>query len=186
LALSDVHALSRLDHGVSGVVLLAIDAAARRHATRAREQGRIVRRYVAIATAAPAEKRGLWQTPVDDRPASTRYVCLEIASGAALLAFEPATGRMHQLRVHASGAGAPLLGDHRYGGPRQSVLPDGSVIEFRRIAMHAAMLVLPDLAGVSWRIAAPVADDMIALWQQLGGSGEDWAGALRADLFSAT
>src|SRR6185503_6812431 len=56
--LSEVHALSRLDYGVSGVVLLATSAAGRRHATLAREQGRIARRYVGIAASAPAEQRG--------------------------------------------------------------------------------------------------------------------------------
>jgi 23S rRNA-/tRNA-specific pseudouridylate synthase len=183
LALSDVHALSRLDLGVSGVVLLAIDAAARRHALREREQGRIVRRYVAIAAAAPAEVRGEWQTPVDDRPASTRYACVATAPGGALLAFQPETGRMHQLRVHASRAGAPLLGDHAYGGPRRSVLADGAVIELGRIALHAAAVSLPDPAGDVWRVSAPVPDDLLALWQRLGGSAAAWERALGEDLF---
>jgi 23S rRNA-/tRNA-specific pseudouridylate synthase len=179
---ADVHALSRLDYGVSGVVLLATTAAGRRHATLAREQGHIVRRYVGIAASAPAEQRGIWQRPVDERPASTRYACMESAPGRALLAFEPGTGRMHQLRVHAAGAGAPLLGDHTYGGPRRSVLADGSVIEFARVALHAARVTLPDLAHDTWRVSAPVADDMLALWQQLGGSDEAWERALSEEL----
>jgi 23S rRNA pseudouridine1911/1915/1917 synthase len=179
---ADVHALSRLDYGVSGVVLLATTAAGRRHATLAREQARIARRYVGIAAASPAEQRGIWQTPVDERPASTRYACIEAAPGAALLAFEPKTGRMHQLRVHAARAGAPLLGDHNYGGPRRSVLADGSVLEFSRVALHAAEVSLPDLAGAAWHVSAPIAEDLLALWQQLGGTDEAWERALAAEL----
>ena len=180
--MSEVHALSRLDHGVSGVVLLAASSAARRHATLVREQGLIARRYVGIAATPPAESRGLWETAVDDRPASTRYACVEAAPGGALLAFAPVTGRMHQLRVHAAGAGAPLLGDHTYGGPRRCVLPDGSVIELGRIALHAASVSLPDLAGEEWHVTAPQPQDLIALWQRLGGSSEAWARALTEEL----
>jgi 23S rRNA-/tRNA-specific pseudouridylate synthase len=185
LALSEVHALSRLDHGVSGVVLLAIDAAARRHATLAREQGKILRRYVAIAQGAPAEPRGIWKTPVGDRGASTRFACVESASGCTLLALEPITGRMHQLRVHASRAGAPLLGDNRYGGPRRRVLTDGSVIELGQIALHAATVSMPDPSGHAWRVEALVADDLLLLWEQIGGTRDAWTEALNDELFGA-
>jgi 23S rRNA pseudouridine1911/1915/1917 synthase len=52
--------------------------------------------------------------------------------GAALLEFEPLTGRPHQLRVAAASLHAPLVGDLKYGAPRP--LPDASV------ALHALRL----------------------------------------------
>ena len=48
------------------------------------------------------------------------------------------TGRTHQIRVHASHAGAPLLGDRDYGGPTRLTLPGGRVLAPTRIALHAA------------------------------------------------
>jgi 23S rRNA pseudouridine1911/1915/1917 synthase len=180
---AEVHACSRLDHGVSGVVLVATNAAARRHAAQEREQGRILRRYVAIAAAAPPETRGVWQTPVEGREASTEFTCVELsASGTALLALEPRSGRKHQLRVHAARAGAPLLGDEKYGGPRRHTSPNGSVHEIRRVALHAAALTLRDFEGARWRIQAPVAEELLRLWEHVGGSAEAWVLALREDL----
>ncbi len=179
-----VHACSRLDHGVSGVVLVAATAAARHHAALERAEGRIQRRYVAVAAAAPSITRGTWQTPVDDRAAITRFACIEtLASGPALLAFEPATGRKHQLRIHASRAGSPLLGDEAYGGPRKRVLASGSVLEIRRVLLHAAALTLRDRRGERWRIQAPVAPQLRDTWDELGGRAEAWLEALRENLF---
>jgi 23S rRNA-/tRNA-specific pseudouridylate synthase len=163
---------------------VAATAAAREHAARERSQGGIRRRYVAIAAAAPSSTRGSWQTPVGDRAALTRFACIEtLGSGPALLALEPDTGRKHQLRIHASRAGSPLLGDDTYGGPRKRVLVSGSVLEFRRVLLHAASLTLRDSRGERWRIEAPVAGELLNAWEKLGGSAEPWLEALRENLF---
>ena len=83
--------------------------------------------------------------PVD---AATRYrVCALAPGGAALLAVSPVTGRTHQIRVHASHAGAPLVGDRDYGGPSRVTLSTGRVLEPRRVALHAARVVVPAASG---------------------------------------
>ena len=73
----------------------------------------------------------------------------------ALLAVEPQTGRTHQIRVHASHAGAPLLGDRDYGGAARVTLAGGRTVALARIALHAARVSVPDAHGQPLVAAAP-------------------------------
>jgi 23S rRNA pseudouridine1911/1915/1917 synthase len=50
------------------------------------------------------------------RQAQTRFEVLERFERATLLEAAPRTGRTHQIRVHLSAVGHPILGDRRYGG----------------------------------------------------------------------
>ncbi len=184
-----IHALSRLDVGVSGVVLLALDEVAQKLVITLREQGRLRRRYVAIAAGRPSPASGAWAGAIgrargarravggsDARAAETRYVVVATRSDQSLLALEPITGRTHQLRVHAANAGAPLLGDRTYGGPRRLTQPDGSVRALDRIALHAAWVELPLDGGV--RLEAELPPALSELWTALGGAPADLEHAL--------
>lgn len=167
---SAVHALSRLDVGVSGVVLLGTSADARRRLATLRDAGRVRRRYVAIAARAPEPERGSWSEPIRKRAkpplreigaggetALTHYLVVGRTLGPtplALLAFEPETGRTHQLRVHASAHGAPLVGDPSYGGPSRLTSHDGSVVRFERVLLHAAWLEIAGQPRVSSALPA--------------------------------
>jgi 23S rRNA-/tRNA-specific pseudouridylate synthase len=197
-----LHAVSRLDVGVTGVVLLAYTAAALRQVESARRRGALRRRYVGIAERAPRPPQGSWDKPIDSSgrgrmrvagggrdglSAETRYAVVgEGAAGLrsvgrharplepALLAFEPRTGRTHQIRVHAAHAGAALLGDRLYGGVQSLALPDGSVLEVGRIALHAAWVELTGPGERTWRVGAPAPQELLELWRVLGGAGELW------------
>ncbi len=223
-----LHPTSRLDRGVSGVVIFAENAAARARLREARSAGWYIRRYVAIASSeplrgvgsqaslnAPAVDNGLWNArigrardpkkrevngrdatdaftryrvvgvaadrdgglrPPNPREASPRIAALRSAildplSHPVLLAVEPVTGRTHQIRLHASHAGAPLLGDRDYGGPRTLVLASGKVLTFGRIALHCAWVKVPG----SLDVRAPVPDELRGFWRALGGEDEAWA-----------
>lgn len=165
LGVPQVHAASRLDVGVSGVVLLAADAAARRRLSAAKQRGAVERRYLGITTRPPAPPEGTWTAPVAGRKAETRYRVLATAKGAALVAFQPVTGRLHQIRVHAAAAGCPLLGDRAHGGPPRVVAANGSVHALRRIALHAVWVGLDD----GFRVHAPFPPDLVELWRTVGG-----------------
>ncbi len=77
LGVDRVHALSRLDVGVSGVALLAVSAEARERVQRLRERGGVRRRYLAIAASAPTPLDGTWgarlKGPRGAQAAETRY-----------------------------------------------------------------------------------------------------------------
>lgn len=196
-AARDLHALSRLDVGVSGVVLLARQRSAGGveppHASR--------RRYVAIAQAAPAQPCGTWTSPIERggrgaRLAETRYAVLRalpdrgfLATGPprsplapALLGLAPVTGRSHQLRIHAARAGAPLLGDRAHGGSPRLLAPDGAVIELGRIALHALAVEVTPASGAPFRARAPVSPELVLLWKRLGGDDPDFEPAERENL----
>ncbi len=83
------------------------------------------------------------------RPALTRYRSLhQYAGGAAsLVECRLATGRTHQIRVHLSERGHPVIGDPLYGGgatkTRLAALPNESqakLARFARQALHAYIL----------------------------------------------
>jgi 23S rRNA-/tRNA-specific pseudouridylate synthase len=186
---SRIHPTSRLDRDVSGVVVFAMTDAAAHRLAEARARAAYERRYVAIASREPVSTRGTWSADIgrardprlravggrDAVAAQTRYaVCGRAPGGAALLCVEPATGRTHQIRVHASNAGAPLIGDAAYGGPSRLTLPGGRVIEPGRIALHAARVVVPDDGGRPVVGASPVPAALIDLWSVLGGAPAAW------------
>jgi 23S rRNA-/tRNA-specific pseudouridylate synthase len=181
-----VHAASRLDVGVSGVMVCTLGRAASRRLEALRREGAVVRSYLGIASRAPVPEAGAWELPLgarrshagrarastqgrDVRPARTRYRVLRRLDVGALVAFEPVTGRMHQIRAHAALTGAPLFGDARYGGLRRSVDARGAVVALGRIALHAWRVALPELEAT-----APVPEELRALWRRLGGSDADW------------
>jgi 23S rRNA-/tRNA-specific pseudouridylate synthase len=163
---SSLHPIGRLDVGVSGIVVVARDDSARKRAFDERATGVFNRRYLGIA-AGRADQSGVWRAPVDERPAETSWrLQARAAAGASLLALEPITGRMHQIRAHAAAAGLPLYGDRRYGGPSRVVAVDGSVHALGRIALHATRVEIG-----SWAIEAPLPDELVDLWRRLGGGG---------------
>jgi 23S rRNA pseudouridine1911/1915/1917 synthase len=190
---SALHPTSRLDRDVSGVVVIARSAAAATRLAEARTRGAYSRRYVAIAARAPDPSAGSWEAAIgraadprrravggrDPVPAVTRYaVCARAHREEALLSVSPVTGRTHQIRVHASHAGAPLVGDRVYGGPARVTLPTGRVLEPRRVALHAAVVVVPGADGASLTASSPVPDALRDLWTAMGGNPADWEAAI--------
>jgi len=70
-------------------------------------------------------------------PAATRIRPLRAGSARTLLLAQPLTGRTHQLRVHLSWLGHPILGDHLYGRP------DDPAQQAPRLQLHCHRLVVP-------------------------------------------
>jgi len=125
-------------------------------------------RYAVVATAAAAAPRDAsGPAPATPAPAPP-------GPAAALLAAGPVTGRTHQIRVHAAHAGCPLVGDRDYGGPARVTLPTGRVLEPRRIALHAARVVVPGADGRARTLVSPVPDALRDLWTALGGEPGAW------------
>jgi 23S rRNA pseudouridine1911/1915/1917 synthase len=194
IAASRLHPSSRLDVGVSGLVIFASTPDARAWLASARRTGSYARHYVGIAAAPVDPARGAWTWPIgrapdrhhravggaDARAAQTRYSLAATArSGACMLAISPKTGRTHQIRVHAAHAGCPLVGDTAYGGPARITASDGAVVRVARIALHAAWVEVPSPHGGTWGVEAPVADDLADIWKALGGDPSGWAAAMQ-------
>jgi len=88
-------------------------------------------------------------------PALTKWRILQRGEGLALAEARPVTGRMHQIRVHFSAMGCPIMGDPVYGNGTESA---------PRLMLHAASLSLTAPQGHTLSLSAPVAEDMLK-WQ---------------------
>ncbi len=192
VASATLHPTSRLDRGVSGVVVLARTKEARERLSAARDQGSYCRRYVAIASRVPPMDTPDWSFPIgraadpklrkvmgsDATAAVTRVRVVARAGEWALLALEPVTGRTHQLRVHAAHVGAPLLGDPAYGGPSRATLASGGVLAFERVALHAARIRLLGKDGRVIEIVSPIPSVLRGWWRSAGGVDAAWEDAM--------
>ena len=129
-----------------------------RHRARVRRPGRRFAARLGTFDADLVRTRELRRTVArageEGRRAVTRFEVLERLRGAALVSVRPETGRTHQIRVHFSAAGYPILGDKVYRGSRGEI-PESAP----RQMLHARRLgfVLPESARVS--VEAPIPDD---------------------------
>jgi tRNA pseudouridine32 synthase/23S rRNA pseudouridine746 synthase len=137
----------RLDRDTSGCLLLARNERAHRRFQQAFENGEVSKNYLAVldgtvgdegvielALSKISSKDAGWRMiPArKGKPATTRWTRLAEHDGQSLVRFEPATGRTHQLRVHAaSGLNASIVGDPIYGRAGDHML------------LHAAHLSVP-------------------------------------------
>lgn len=97
-----------------------------------------------------------------------------LAEGAAsLVRCRLETGRTHQIRVHMTYAGHPLVGDQTYGARRRLPARAPGAAEanaFPRQALHAATLgFVHPVTGAALSFASPLPADMAALLEALGG-----------------
>jgi 23S rRNA-/tRNA-specific pseudouridylate synthase len=187
----NVHVATRLDVGVSGLVLVATTEESRRRLSDALEHGHMHRHYVAIALGSVPDT-GRWEGAVEERgpregrAATTDFECLaRIATTAmfsacppktpvSLVAFHPRTGRRHQLRIHAARQNHPLLGDRRYGGPKQIALENSRILPLSRIYLHAFATDVPLPAGSTWSVRCPIDREVERCWESLGGDHADF------------
>lgn len=185
-----VHPTSRLDIGVTGVVVFARTDRAVSGILAARARKRYLRRYLAIASGAFEASEGRWEWPIAIDPkdkthrvaleagekgerlqeAASRFEVVATDARATRVWLFPETGRTHQLRVHAARAGHPLVGDVDYGGPKRVVLANGSVITAKRPMLHCESVELAHPAtGEPMRFAAPVPEDIETVWSGIHG-----------------
>ena len=162
----------RLDKDTSGLLVVAKTDRAHQSLTKQfadhGRTGALRRGYLAICWGAPTMPSGTVDQPIgrhttarekmavraQGRTARTHWRRLEAFAGrdgkpvASSLALELETGRTHQIRVHMSHIGHPLLGDATYGAgfkTKASQLSDAARTELARIgrqALHAYRLVL--------------------------------------------
>ncbi len=165
--------LTRLDKDTSGVVLVALTAGVHAGVQRDAAAGRLTKHYLALVAGVPKPRSGRITLPLARDPADRRRV-IPLASGAAsetryevvsptgrirpatsLVRCELVTGRTHQIRVHLSAQGWPIVGDRVYGTPHAQIA---------RQALHAWRIALPHpVTREPLVIEAPLPDDIAAL-----------------------
>ena len=132
----------RLDQETSGVLIVAKDDHALRELQRQFKARTVSKTYVALLIGRLTEAEGLIDAPIGrhprqrkkmavvagGKPSRTRWAVMERLRDAqrrpyTLLAVELLTGRTHQIRVHFSWFGYPLVGDATYGRRDPLVAP---------------------------------------------------------------
>jgi len=194
-----MHPTSRLDAEVSGVLVFARTDRAIEHALAARRAHAYRRLYVAVSARTPPEAEGRWDFPIgvdpkdarrrvvdtrspDAKPSATNFRIVAHTDQGAFLALAPETGRTHQLRVHASHANAPFVGDIHYGGPKRIVAPNGRITTVSRVMLHCARVALPALGSVGLTFVSALPDDFA---RAVAAIGVDPADALESALSRA-
>ncbi len=173
----------RIDKDTSGLIVVALAPEATDGLIPQFASHSIEREYVAVVAGSPPDS-GTFRTLHGRHPtnrlkfsgnvrngkeAVTHYCVLErFGSIASLVSARLETGRTHQIRVHFSEAGYPLIGDGLYktGGLRKEVSELWNLIQ--RQALHARVLgFVHPVSGENLRFEAPLPDDMVTLLDSL-------------------
>lgn len=176
----------RLDRETSGVMLVAKNADAYRDLAIQFEKRTVKKIYHAVVSASVAlenlvvdlplftdSKRRVQISKKSGKPSLTIFNTIKQYKHFSLLACEPQTGRLHQIRVHAASQNLPLVCDELYGGK----VPELSLIKRKvkygadetnkpmmsRVALHAFSIsfISPDKGPVA--ISAPYPKDFNVL-----------------------
>jgi 23S rRNA pseudouridine955/2504/2580 synthase len=152
----------RLDKDTSGLLLIARNGQAAKRLSESFRDRETEKLYWAVVVGVPPRTEGAIDLPLAKRPgardretmqvdheegqkALTHFRIMDRAGNrAALLALWPRTGRTHQLRVHCTEIGCPILGDRKYGG-EEALL--STIADARRLHLHARRLTLPHPSG---------------------------------------
>lgn len=178
----------RLDRDTSGLLVVAKSAPAYAGLVEALRERRVARRYLALVAGLPARPRGRIEGPIgrdpgdrlrfavvtDGKPAVTRYELLadgdapEMEPGrgtVALLACRLLTGRTHQIRVHLTELGHPIVGDPVYG-PRRSL---ARALGLERPFLHAAALgFVHPVTGGDIAVQEPLPEALVTALEVVG------------------
>lgn len=170
-----VRPVHRIDRDTSGLLAVAKTAFAHQHLDRQLRERDLHREYLAFVDGEIAEKSGTIDAPIGKnkqnpslravRPnagefALTRYEVVETYEHASLVRLELETGRTHQIRVHMTHVGHPLIGDRQYGQVGTRLL--------KRQALHASRLSCTHpTTGERMTFEAPLPDDLLALQVKL-------------------
>ena len=137
----------RLDKDTSGLILIAKDGVTRAALQRQFKRRQVAKTYLALVEGQMQPREGVVEAPVgrdkrqrkkmavvrSGREARTLYRAIEYFADHTLLEVRPHTGRTHQVRVHLSWLGYPIVGDAVYGRHRQRLLRGRHFLHAARI-----------------------------------------------------
>lgn len=167
--------MNRLDMDTSGLVAVAKNSHCQASFMKQSQAGLVEKRYLAIVKGLVEADNGTIDLPIgkpdperveravmeDGAPSLTHYKVLErFQAGYTLLELALETGRTHQIRVHLSHIGYPIVSDHLYGETNPFLI--------ERQALHARKLaLLHPVTGKPLSFEAPLPSDMEALLDKL-------------------
>ncbi len=139
--------INRIDMDTSGIIMVAKSPYAQDIITKEMKEGKVEKKYIALVFGTLKEKEGTINLPIGKpseesivravvsggQESVTHYSVLEeFGNKFSLLSLSLKTGRTHQIRVHLSHIGHPIVGDYLYGGDSPTLI--------HRQALHAEFI----------------------------------------------
>jgi len=175
----------RLDRQTSGCLVCAKNIASLRRLQQAFHDGVVKKNYWTLV-------KGLWQVrdlhvalelqklpgavqggkmriEPSGKPALTTFSARRYFPSSTLMSVQLATGRTHQIRVHAMSQGHPVAGDDKYGD--KSFNQTMRSMGLKRLFLHAAEIVIPkSVLGEQVSVSAPLPEPLQEFMQRLSNS----------------
>lgn len=141
----------RLDGSTSGLMVVSRNARSHDLLSRAFQERRVQKEYIALVWGSPKKTEGTVDLPIGRDPknryrmavtssgkrAVTGYKVLWSRKGMSLVKCALMTGRTHQIRVHMKHIGCPLVGDYLYAPRRKPA------VELERVFLHSWLFAFP-------------------------------------------
>jgi 23S rRNA pseudouridine1911/1915/1917 synthase len=167
--------INRLDMDTSGLLAIAKNSHCQDDMSKQMGENGVTKKYAAVVKGIIAEEEGTVDLPIDKEqedhvkravikdgyPSVTHYKVLErFEKGYTLVELVLETGRTHQIRVHMSHIGHPIVGDVLYG--------EASVWLIERQALHARYLSFRHpVTNQFMEMEATLPDDMLTLLEKI-------------------
>ncbi len=140
------HLVSRLDRDTSGVIVIAKNSFAQSFIIDKMKENRVKKKYIALVEGEFKQKKGMIDLAISresdegikrvvdnqGKKCKTKFKLLNTNQNFSLVELELLTGRTHQIRVHLSHLGHPIVGDELYGSAYVDLL--------NRQALHASSI----------------------------------------------
>ena len=175
----------RLDRGTSGLMVVAKNDAAHQELSRQFHDREVEKEYIALVWGVvqagrridaaigrdPSNRQKMSARATRARHAVTRITRAHHLPGLTLCQVAILTGRTHQIRVHLSAIGHPIVGDAAYGGLHRRVAGDIRAVQrLERPFLHAARLAFTHPRdGRRMEFIAPLPDDLQQVLDDLPG-----------------
>jgi 23S rRNA pseudouridine1911/1915/1917 synthase len=174
----------RIDKGTSGVLLVALTDMAHLRLVEDFRERRIEKTYLALLHGKLKGESGVVELPIardlrrrsrmtarrrEGRQARTDWRLRLRLGNFSFIEAGLHTGRTHQIRVHFSALGCPVVGDTVYGAPRQERIGAELLPPLERNFLHAARIAFSHpRTGKRIECRAPLPPDLTAYFQSLG------------------
>ncbi len=184
--------MHRLDRDTTGLLVVVKDDRTHRRLAEQFERREVHKEYLALVSGVPERHSDYIEQPIGFHPTSrekmairipadggkeavTFYEVVERFKGFALVRCKPETGRTHQIRVHLTHIGHPILADKLYSGRDRITVADvlapqartvvaadaGESVLIDRQALHAhALRFCHPATGKELKLTAPLPADM--------------------------